>query len=237
MSSNSDDSTSQPPRSWVEQFISSENSVRRVLDEVQEQYLIGEYKTAREQLRSLARTESDLFRVAALAVLDADGFYEDLRDQYDEMSPPVDTLESFGSQYADISEEFELVFRELAQGFYNPSPSVARQFRYSEPMSLPRLAFDLYSADLKLCQFEHPPSQALILAGLVVDGVAELLEKTNTNNDEVAQSEIDRAQSIIEQVSQDVEPVGEQLEAVDDVPLDETNNRNDYDTYQDPGVY
>lgn len=228
----------EPPRAWVEEFLANEDSLRRILDEVHEQHLLGEHETARERLRSLAAAEDEVFRVVALTALDADNFYDDLRAQYDDEPAPLDPLETFGERYRDLAPELELVFVESAHGYYNPDPSMTRRLRYSNALNMPRLSFDLYSGRSELCSFEHPPSQALGLAGLIVDGVAELLEQAAANDDDVSPTELARAESIVADLRDGVERVEEQLETADEAQSDgETDRRDDYDSYQDWGVY
>lgn len=50
------------PRSLVELFLRNEESLRRILDEVHEKQMLGDYEAAREQLRSLAVKRTKCFR-------------------------------------------------------------------------------------------------------------------------------------------------------------------------------
>jgi hypothetical protein len=146
------------------------------MDEVQRKQLLGEYETARERLRSFSKAQTGIFRTVSLVTLDVEQFYEDLRNQYGgEETAPIEELKQFGSRYESLRSELELTLFEVLHGYHNPKPSVSRQFRYSKSTNMPRLEFDIYSGNVDLCTFEHPPSQALTLAGLIVDGVGNLL--------------------------------------------------------------
>ena len=87
-----------PPRNLVERFLRNEASLRRILDEVHEKQMLGEYEAAREQLRSLAGEENQVFQVAVFTVLEMEPFYEDLKKQYEAESPPIEDLKSFGKR-------------------------------------------------------------------------------------------------------------------------------------------
>lgn len=240
MAIDSGDEDTEPPRVWVERLQANRESIQRILDEVHEQQLLGEHETVREQLRSLASAQKGVFHVITLVVLEVDGFYEDLRAQYrDEESPPVEELEALGERYASLASEIELTFVEMVNGYHNPGPSTARRLRYSESMNMPKLAFDIYSGDVFLSRFEHPPSQALTLAGLIVDGVAELLEEVDTNNDEISPAELERAESVVQQFEGDLNRVREYLESAAEAEMDgePVKPEEDPDRYQDWGVY
>ena len=227
-----------PPRNLVERFLRNEESLRRILDEVHENQMLGEYGAAREQLRSLAGEENQVFQVAVFTVLEMEQFYEDLKEQYEAESPPIEDLKSFGDRYRDLASELELVFTESTYSYYNPSPSITRGLRYSDSVNIPRLALEVYSGETRLCEFEHPPSQALILAGSVVDAVADLFETVDEHDDEIAPKELDRTESVIQQLVSDVERVTDQVDEFEDQSTSNSDkNSEGYDEYQDWGIY
>ncbi|WP_139043023.1 hypothetical protein [Halorubrum tropicale] len=113
-----------PPRNVVERFLRNEESLRRILDEVHEKQMLGDYEAAREQLRSLAGEENKVFQVAVFTVLEIERFYDDLKEQYKDDSAPIEELELFGKRYQYLSSELELVFAESTYSYYNPSLSV-----------------------------------------------------------------------------------------------------------------
>lgn len=228
---------SEPPRTWVEELIESEESVRNVLDEIHEQHLLGNYETVRERLRAFAEAESGIFRVISFAALDVESFYDDLAEQYDD-EPPQQTLKEIGQRYEPLRSELELVFAETFHGYHNPSPSMIRQLRYSESTNMPRLAFEVYSGDVELSRFDYPPSQALTLAGLIIEGVGELLEQATTNADKISARELERSSAVHEQIEADLQHVQDYLPKTDTSETDSALAEfDDDDRYGDWGVY
>lgn len=204
-----------PPRSWVEDFYASEREVRNVLDETRDDHLLGEYETVRERLRAFARAEEGIFRVVALSVAGIDAFFDDVESQYgdgEERAPTTD-LRALGTEYDRLSTPLELVLAEETKELHNPSPMLRYGFGYSASSGLPRLKYDLYSGDVPLCEFVHPPSQALTLARNVVDSTCELLERVAENEDEVSEVERRRLGVVYEYLSRDVERLGTVVDA------------------------
>lgn len=188
------------PRRWVESFYESEREVRGVLDDVREAHLLGNHEDVREQLRAFAAAEEGIFHAIALAVLDVERFYEDLADQYDDPNEtaPTEEFRTLGTEYDRLADDLELVLNERMKELYNPMPVLSRGFRYSESTQLPRLDYDGYSGNVKLCQFVHPPSQALLLARAVVGSTRELLDRVEENDDEIASYERERIATVYE---------------------------------------
>jgi len=206
----------EPPRSWVEQFYDSESEVRGVLDDVREAHLPGEYGEVREQLRAFAQAEQGLFRAIALAVLDIDSFFTDLETQYEDTTPPIAELKALGSEYSRLADPLELVLSERLNQFQNPRPGLRRGFRYSDETELPRLDYDLYSGDVELCQFIHPPSQALVLAESIVNSTHQLLERVDANEDPIAQAERDRIATMHDHLTEEFSEMADYIEAAPD---------------------
>lgn len=233
MTGNDDGDDADPPRRWVEALLESEEEVRSVLDETRDAHLLGEYETVRERLRAFSRAEDGIFRAVALVVLDSEGFYDDLDAQYDEAeTAPTDDLRAFGAEYDRLSEEFGLIYSELSHDLRNPMPALRRGFRYSRGVKLPLLDYDLYSGDVKLCQFVHPPSQALVLARSIVANTSRLLEHVEENDDEVAPTELE----LLALVYEDLEAELSNLEALVDRDPGE-DGADEPEVYQDWSVY
>jgi hypothetical protein len=83
-------------------------------------------------------------------------------------------------------------------------PTLKRSVRNSRAVSLPRLDFDLYSGDVKLCEFIHLPSQSLVLAHDIVASTRELLETVEENDDEIAASERERLAVVADHLSEEL---------------------------------
>lgn len=208
-----DEPMMEPPRSWIEQFYESETEVRGVLDEIREAHLLGEYETVREKLRAFSQAENGLFRAIALIVLDIESFYTDLAAQYEEDSPPIEELKELGSAYSRLADDLELVLSERMNEFQNPRPGLRRGFRYSDETKLPRLDYDLYSGDVQLCQFIHPPSQALVLAESIVNSTHALLQRVEANQDPIAPAERERIAKMHEHLTEELTEMAEYIEA------------------------
>lgn len=202
--SGSDEPTLEPPRLWVEDFLNSEAEIRGVLDDVREAHLLGEYQAVREKLRAFSQAENGIFRVVALAVLDVETFYTDLAAQYEDDSPPTEQLQTIGSDFDRLADDLELVFSERMNEFQNPRPGLRRGFRYSEGTQLPRLDYDVYSGDVKLCQFVHPPSQALVLVQSILNSTRKLLEQVDANGDPIAETERERIATMHNHLSEEL---------------------------------
>ncbi|MDS0260538.1 hypothetical protein NDI56_14120 [Haloarcula sp. S1CR25-12] len=211
----SDESTVEPPRAWVEDFLDSEVEIRGVLNDVREAHVLGESETVREKLRAFAQTENGIFRVVALAVLDVETFYTDLKDQYEDESPPIETLQAIGSDFDRLADDLELVLSERMNEFRNPRPGLRRGFRYSEETQLPRLDYDVYSGDVKLCQFIHPPSQALVLVQSILHSTRKLLEQVEANSDPIAETERERIANMHNHLSEELTEMAAYIEATD----------------------
>lgn len=210
--STSTEPTVEPPRLWVENCLDSEAEIRSVLADVREAHLLGESETVRETLRAFAKAEDGIFRVVALAVLDVDRFYTDLAAQYDEESPPTDQLHAIGSDFDRLADDLELVLSERMNEFRNPHPGLRRGFRYSEETQLPRLDYELYSGDIQLCQFIHPPSQALVLAQSIVNSTRKLLEQVDANGDPIAETELERIGNMHKHLSEELTEMAAYIE-------------------------
>jgi hypothetical protein len=208
-----DETITEPPRSWINQFYDSESEVRGVLDEIREAHLLGEYEAVREKLRAFAQAENGLFRAIALIVLDIESFYTDLADQYEDESPPIEELKTLGAEYDRLADDLELVLSERMNEFQNPRPGLRRGFRYSDDTELPRLDYDLYSGDVELCQFIHPPSQALVLAQSIVNSTHALLERVDANQDPIAPAERERIATMHEHLTEELTEMAEYIEA------------------------
>jgi len=209
----SDESTVEPPRAWVEDFIDSEAETRGVLEDVREAHVLGESETVREKLRAFAQTENGIFRVVALAVLDVETFYTDLKAQYEDETPPIETLQAIGSEFDRLADDLELILSERMNEFRNPRPGLRRGFRYSEETQLPRLDYDVYSGDVKLCQFVHPPSQALVLAQSILHSTRKLLEQVEANGDPIAETERERISNMHNHLSEELTEMAAYIEA------------------------
>ena len=229
--STTDEQPPEPPRSWVEDFLDSETEIRGVLDEAREAHLLGEYEAVREKLRAFAQAENGIFRVVALAVLDVERFYSDLEAQYEDDSPPTEQLETMGSEFNRLADPLELVLSERMNEFRNPRPGLRRGFRYSEETQLPRLDYDVYSGDVKLCQFVHPPSQALVLAQSVLNSTRQLLEQVDANGDPIAEAEQERIANMHEHLSEELAEMAAYIEATD------SEEETDLDAYDDWSFY
>jgi hypothetical protein len=226
MASNDDPA---PPRAWAEAFRESEAEVRSVLDDVREAHLLGDHETVREQLRAFARAEGGIFRLVALAVLDVEALYDDLSSQYEEEAAPTADLRALADEYGRLADELELVFAERTRDLRNPMPTLRCGFRYSESLDLPRLDYDVYSGDVELCGFVHPPSQALMLARTLVVSVRELLERVESNDDAVADTERERLARAYEGATRELD----RLEAF----VDADDAAEDADAYDDWSFY
>ena len=227
-----DSTDAEPPRRWVEAFSDSEREVRSVLDDVREAHLLGEYDDVRERLRALAEAETGIFHLVALAVLDAEGFYDDLDAQYgDEESPPVEELRALGTEYGRLADDLELVFTERVNGLQNPMPTLKCGFGYSNSTNLPRLDYDLYSGDVALCEFVHPPSQSLMLARSIVASTGELLRRVEENDDTIAEAERERLAAVCRSLDEEVSEVDEF------VANDEVDEADPNDVYDDWSFY
>jgi len=211
-----DEPTTEPPRSWVEQFYESESEIRGVLDDIREAYLLGEYADVREKLRAFGQAEHGLFRAVALIVIDVETFYTDLAAQYEDETPPTADLKRVGSEYSRLADPIELVLSERMNEFQNPRPGLRRGFRYSDETELPRLDYDLYSGDVQLCQFIHPPSQALVLAQSIVNSTQALLERVAANENPIAQAERDRIARMHDHLMAELDEMAEYIEAPPD---------------------
>jgi len=207
------DKMTEPPRSWVEQFYESESEVRGVLDDIREAHLLGEYEAVREKLRAFGQAEDGLFRAIALIVIDVESFYTDLAAQYEDETPPTEELKALGSEYSRLADPIELVLSERMNEFQNPQPGLRRGFRYSEDTELPRLDYDLYSGDVELCQFIHPPSQALVLAQSIVNSAHMLLERVDANGDPIAQTERDRIATMHDHLTEELTEMAAYIES------------------------
>ncbi len=227
----------EPPqqREWVEAFFKHEPSIRGLLDELEEERLLGNHDTVRDQLRSFAQAHDGVFRVVALSVLDVDPFYTDLQAQYDVATAPIEELQAFGSDYHLLEEPLELVFLEEIYGYYNPSPSVARRWRYDESRQMPRVAIELYSGEVSVGEFEQPPGQALTVAGLIIDSVAELLERANSHDDPITTGELDRVTELCEELTRDIERM--ETATAQAKETQDNTEATDPDPYNDRGVY
>ena len=209
----SDESTVEPPRAWVEDFLNSEAEIRGVLEDVREAHVLGESETVREKLRAFAQTENGIFRVVALSVLDVETFYTDLEDQYEDETPPTETLQAIGSDFNRLADDFEIVLSERMNEFRNPRPGLRRGFRYSEETQLPRLDYDVYSGDVKLCQFIHPPSQALVLVQSILHSTRKLIEQVEANGDPIAKTERERIANMHTHISEELTEMETYIEA------------------------
>ncbi len=228
----SDESTVEPPRAWVEDFLDSETEIRGVLDDVREAHVLGESETVREKLRAFAQTENGIFRVVALAVLDVETFYTDLKDQYEDESPPTEELQALGSEFDRLADDLELVLSERMNEFRNPRPGLRRAFRYSEGTQLPRLDYDVYSGDVKLCQFVHPPSQALVLVQSILHSTRKLLEQVDANGDPIAEAEKERIANMHNHLS---EELAEMAAYIETTAVEESDN--DLEPFDDYSFY
>jgi hypothetical protein len=209
----SDTVASEPPRSWVEAFFDSEAEIRGVLEDVREAHLLGDHETVREKLRAFAQAENGIFRIVALVVLDAETFYTDLEEQYAEETPPTEELQAIGSEFDRLADDLELVFSEQMNQFQNPRPGLRRGFRYSEETKLPRLDYDVYSGEVKLCQFVHPPSQALVLVQSILYSTRKLLEQVDANGDPIAEGERERIANMHDHLSEELAEMEAYVEA------------------------
>ena len=222
----------EPPRSWVEGFFDSEAEIRGVLDDVREAHLLGDYETVREKLRAFAQAENGIFRVVALVVLDVETFYTDLAEQYDEETPPTEELRTIGSEFDRLADDLELVFSERMNEFQNPRPGLRRGFRYSEETQLPRLDYDVYSGDVKLCQFIHPPSQALILAQSILNSTRQLLEQVQANGEPIAEAERERIANMHTHLSEELSEMESYIETPNEAEPDtELESVDDWSFY------
>jgi hypothetical protein len=188
-------------------------------------------RAVREKLRAFAQAENGIFRVVALAVLDVERFYSDLEAQYEDDSPPTEQLETMGSEFNRLADPLELVLSERMNEFRNPRPGLRRGFRYSEETQLPRLDYDVYSGDVKLCQFVHPPSQALVLAQSVLNSTRQLLEQVDANGDPIAEAEQERIANMHEHLSEELAEMAAYIEATD------SEEETDLDAYDDWSFY
>lgn len=199
-----DDNEVEPPRLWVKRFHDSEAEVRGVLDDIREAHVLGKHEVVRERLRAFAEAENGIFRAIALSIIGVDTFYTDLAAQYDQEEPPTDELHALSEEYARLSDDLELVLSERLNEFRNPRPGLRGGFRYSESTELPRLDYDLYSGDVHLCQFIHPPSQALIMAQTILNSTRKLLEQVEANDNPIAHHEQERIAMIYERLQQEI---------------------------------
>ncbi|WP_161596587.1 hypothetical protein [Salinigranum halophilum] len=238
MSRGEERDTAGPPRRWVESFYDSETEVRSVLDDLREEHLLGEYGTVRNRLRAFAEAEDGIFRIVAFTLLDIETFYEDLESQYGEdQSAPTDDLRALGAEYDRLSDEFELVFAERTHELQNPMPVLRRGFRYSEGLSLPRLDYDLYSGNVKLCQFIHPPSQALMLARGVVASTCDLLERVAENNDDISETERERLAMVYENLEEELSRMEVYVDRGDEESLTDVDSSEEVEAYHDWSFY
>lgn len=231
----SDGNEVEPPKQWVVEFHESESEVRGVLKDIREAHLLGEYDTVQDRLRAFAEAEPGIFKLVALAVLDVDTLYEDLEAQYTQDTAPIGELQDLCEEYSRLAEHFEHVFTERVNELRNPMPTLKRGFLYSRAANLPRLDYDLYSGQVKLCEFIHPPSQSLMLAHGIVSSTRELLEKVEENDDEIAETELDRLGIISERLNDELAA----LNAVAPTPDDEeyAEDREASDIYNDWSFY
>ncbi|MBX0305720.1 hypothetical protein [Haloarcula salinisoli] len=224
--------TTEPPRAWVEQFYDSEAEVRGVLDDIREAHLLGEYEDVREKLRAFGEAENGLFRAIALIVIDVETFYSDLAEQYEDETPPIEDLKALGSEYSRLDDPIELVLSERINELQNPQPGLRRGFRYSDETELPRLDYDIYSGDVELCQFIHPPSQALVLAQSIVNSTHLLLERVEANGDPIASAERERIATMHDHLTEELTEMAEYIEAA---PEEDTSTN--LDPFDDHSFY
>ncbi|WP_311172045.1 hypothetical protein [Halobellus ordinarius] len=225
------DDAADPPRAWVESFHESEAEVRDVLDGIREQHLLGETEAVRERLRAFGEAEPGIFRLIALVTIDIETVYDDLAEQYDDGEAPTEELRALGREYQRLSDEIELVFAEQTQDLRNPMPQVKCAFRYSESIKLPRLGYDVYSGDVRLCEFAHPPSQALMFARTLLASTRELLQRVDANDDEIAANERERLAYVYESLTDELEALdGYVTQGTDESPA-ETNAQEVYDDW------
>ena len=209
-----------------------------MLDDLREEHLLGEYGRVRDRLRTFAEAEDGIFRVIAFTLLDIETFYEDLEAQYgDDESAPTEDLRALGEEYDRLSAEFELVFAERTHELQNPMPVLRRGFRYSEAISLPRLDYDLYSGDVKLCQFIHPPSQALMLARGVVTSTCDLLERVEENNDDISETERERLAMVYANLEEELSRMETYVDRGDEEPVADDGSLEEVEAYHDWSFY
>ena len=197
-----------------------------------EAHLLGEYEAVRETLRAFAYAENGLFRVVALAVLDVQRFYTDLEAQYEEEPAPTETLEAMAAEFDRLADPLELVLSERMNEFRNPRPGLRRGFRYSEETKLPRRDYDIYSGDVKLCQFVHPPSQALVLAQSVLNSTRQLLEQVEANGEPIADTERERIANMHGHLIEELAEMAAYIEITG-----EEDEETDLDGYDDWSFY
>jgi hypothetical protein len=223
------------PRRWVDEYFANEESVQRLLDETRELHLLGEHDQVRERLRAFAAAERGLFQVVAYTVLDVDRFYADVEAQYD--SPPLEELRALGRTYDPLSSEFEVILTEQLHDLHNPKPRIRRVFRYSEAQELPRLEYDVLSGEVQLCELAHTPSQALILAGLIVDNVGQLLDRVVENDDDLATAEHERLAQIVSELTTDLEHLTAVVDRFEGETMAPAGDDGDGEVYEDWSFY
>lgn len=177
-----------------------------------------------------------MFRAAALATIDVEPFYDELESQYDdEEAARVEELRRFGAEYGRLSDEFELVYSERIHDLRNPMPTLRRGFRYSSGIELPLLDYDLYSGDVELCRFVHPPSQALMLARSIVANTTRLLEQIEENGDGIAATERELLALVYEDLEEEVAALDEFVGAGE--REEDPKDPEEAEPYQDWSVY
>jgi hypothetical protein len=71
----------------------------------------------------------------------------------------------------------------------------------------------VYSGEVKLCQFVHPPSQALVLVQSILYSTRKLLEQVDANGDPIAEGERERIANMHDHLSEELAEMEAYVEA------------------------
>jgi hypothetical protein len=177
-----------PPRSFVEPFLTRERAARDVLDDCAADLLVGEAEEVRERLRDLAETDHATFLTCCLCCNGNDQFFADVAAQFDEAT--ADRLRDLGEEYDGLAHEFRLVREEVDRGRENPITRVGFSGAYREREQVPLIRYQLYSGDVELAEARESPDEVLQVATFLVGATAETLENAIEHEDTVNTEEL-----------------------------------------------
>lgn len=197
------DAEAQNPSAAVamgEKIIERESEIRRLLERLSQQALVGDRTELRGKLRRLASRDASLLRGLTFTLQSHDQYFTDLESADFE---DLDTLRELQSEFESLSEEFFLVTFEEITGGHNVMPEVKSHVTGAKDGEGALLTSTIHSGDMELATFRLPATHTLKLAEKLLDHATQFLD--DVGEDALVASNQENLALVVEELAEHVE--------------------------------
>jgi len=195
------------PGKFVEQYLSMDDEVIDIIDEVRRHQLNGDQNQARRKLRNLAKSRENAFKAISYSAIGTEKFFEDVEDQMG--ADAASKLKKTGDQYEDLQTDFQVVNREIFANRNYPITSVRGDFASRTSEDYPMLEVSAESGSVETFSIRDRCWKLLNLSYEIAEGVEIVL----SDEEEIPESEIKKVREHIDNLNGAVANIEEIIES------------------------